>query len=242
MAKRKTAMASEPKSKPPTGGGYKAKPNVPLQRLSPGVYRGAGGGLVTQRGRPLPGQGRGIAAALQSNKGPAPSPDRRATIEAAAGRGFNQGAGTTMQLPTPQPISQPMPQPMPQPTPGDQINYAPDGMTGTQMPGHFGYGNQMYVDNSGRNFQDYMGSFQDYMGAAMGQPQLVAEQPNMGQQLSGYQKQVMPYNYNQQPMPVPSDPTMRQAQMMPQRNYTNEQMQQRMQEALQARQAMYRGG
>lgn len=231
MAKRKTAMASEPKSKPPTGGGYKANPNMPLQRLSPGVYRGAGGGLVSQRGRPVGPQGRGIAEALRQNKGPAFSPDMRATIEAAAGRGFNQGAGAAMQPPT----LQPTPQPMPQPTSYAQVNYAPSEMTGTQLPGNTGYGNQMYVNASGRNFQDYM-------PAAMGQPQMVPEQPNMGQQLAGYQKQVMPYNYNQPSMPIPSDPTMMQAQMMPQRNYTNDQMQQRLQEAFQARQAMYRGG
>lgn len=63
---RKSAMATEPKTKPPTGGGLKAKPNLPLQRLSPGVYRSAGGGLVNQSGRPIPRQvpGTQIAQSL----------------------------------------------------------------------------------------------------------------------------------------------------------------------------------
>lgn len=42
-ARLKGALSREPQPKP--------------QRLSPGVYRGAGGGLVNQKGRPLPSQG-----------------------------------------------------------------------------------------------------------------------------------------------------------------------------------------
>lgn len=101
MAKRKTAMASEPK-KPATGGGYTAKPNMPLQRLSPGVYRSASGGLVTQKGRPLPQKQMGqritdsLSQGASANRGaniqaPMPSPQQRAEIEQTARGGFRGG-------------------------------------------------------------------------------------------------------------------------------------------------------
>lgn len=48
---RKSALSKEP-SKPRTGGGLTQN----LQRLSPGVYRNAGGQLTNQGGRPLPQQ------------------------------------------------------------------------------------------------------------------------------------------------------------------------------------------
>lgn len=48
---RKSALSREP-SKPRTGGGLTQS----LQRLSPGVYRDAGGRLTNQGGRPLPQQ------------------------------------------------------------------------------------------------------------------------------------------------------------------------------------------
>lgn len=38
------------------GGMDMAKANKPMERLSPGVYRSAGGGLVTQKGRQIPRQ------------------------------------------------------------------------------------------------------------------------------------------------------------------------------------------
>lgn len=248
MAKRKTAMASEPR-KPATGGGYKAKPNVPLQRLSPGVYRGAGGGLVTQRGRPLPGQGRGIAAALQSNKGPAPSPDMRATIEAAAGRGFNQGQNTAMdpglaaaqqqwlaqQAGRPMPVAQPSDyQPVtapPQPAPGDRVNYGPDATTGMQMPQNkFG----MYPQGQ---------SQQDFLNAAY-QPQQPFN-PDAG----FFRNQMMPQQAPNTQMPydlniirqnaVPYNSEMQRG-FAPQ-GYTQEQMQRRYAEMAQQQYPQRRG-
>jgi hypothetical protein len=48
---RKSALSREP-GKPQTGGGLTQS----LQRLSPGVYRNAGGQLTNQAGRPMPQQ------------------------------------------------------------------------------------------------------------------------------------------------------------------------------------------
>jgi hypothetical protein len=82
MAKRKTAMGREPKSRPATGGGLRAKPNMPMQRLSPGVYRSASGGLVTQRGRqlrsPTPAPARQAVENMASQAGMTPPPPQAA--------------------------------------------------------------------------------------------------------------------------------------------------------------------
>jgi len=64
MAKRRGATARDPKmrTQPVDEGGAskadrraanRAANRAPMERLSPGVYRSAGGGLVTQQGRPI---------------------------------------------------------------------------------------------------------------------------------------------------------------------------------------------
>ena len=86
MAKRKTAMGREPKRRPATGGGLRAKPNMPMQRLSPGVYRSASGGLVTQRGRqlraPTPAPARQAVENMASQAGMTPPPPQAAPPQA----------------------------------------------------------------------------------------------------------------------------------------------------------------
>jgi hypothetical protein len=113
---RKTAMKSEPKGggrvsiavpkpgkerflppmkTPPMdnkGNFMQPKP----QRLSPGVYRGAGGGLVNSKGRPLPGQ---------SNKQPPAQNAVQSAIQGAA-QGISQGIGGAPRQEMPQGMMQ----------------------------------------------------------------------------------------------------------------------------------------
>lgn len=65
---RKSALSREP-SRPQTGGGLTQS----LQRLSPGVYRDAGGRLTNQGGRPLPQQPNRMAPQQPAPR-PAPMP------------------------------------------------------------------------------------------------------------------------------------------------------------------------
>lgn len=161
MAKRKTAMASEPK-KPATGGGYKANPNMPLKRLSPGVYRGAGGGLVNMRGRPLQSQmGQRMAQGLRGGNEP------MVTLQ-----NNEPGDGSNW---LPKPIGPQMPNPPQyyQPTSLDQMQQG-------------SIANKMFQPPPGAPQENYA------QFAAQQPAQMVPEQPNFGPQLSGYQPQMPP--------------------------------------------------
>lgn len=162
MAKRKTAMASEPR-KPATGGGYKANLNMPLKRLSPGVYRGAGGGLVSMRGRPLQSQmGQRMAQSLPSGNETMVTSQNN---EPGNRVNYLSGGMTGSQMPNPPEYYQP--------TSLDQMQQG-------------SIADKMFRPAPGTPQENYA------QFAAQQPAQMVPEQPNFGPQLSGYQPQMPP--------------------------------------------------
>ena len=127
---RKTAMKSEPKGggrvsiavpksekerflppmkTPPMdnkGNVMQPKP----QRLSPGVYRGAGGGLVNSKGRPLPGQSAREKALRGANNAASDAvrgmPQAPQSVVQGAVQGIAQGIGGAPQQQMPQGVMQ----------------------------------------------------------------------------------------------------------------------------------------
>ena len=80
---RRSALSREP-NKPQTGGGLTQS----LQRLSPGVYRDAGGQLTNQAGRPLQQQPN---RPPQSQFGPQPTSNPQGVISGIRGTGNLMG-------------------------------------------------------------------------------------------------------------------------------------------------------
>ena len=107
MAKRRGATARDPKytTQPVKGGveqvaretndvkgdmtaARRAASRMPTERLSPGVYRSAGGGLVTQKGRPLQRQPQAPMQPVQPQAPAQPAPSQSSPSIAS---GLNEG-------------------------------------------------------------------------------------------------------------------------------------------------------